>query len=68
MEDLHEVGGIPAVMKMLLEAGLPRWRLHDRHRQDLAENLKDLPGLTPGQQIVHPLSEPDQSQRATFRF
>ena len=34
MEDLHQVGGTPAVMKMLLEAGLHRRQLHDRHRQD----------------------------------
>ena len=33
-EDLHDVGGTPAVMKYLLERGLPARRLHDRHRQD----------------------------------
>ena len=32
--DLHRVGGIPLVMKMLLEARLAARRLHDRHRQD----------------------------------
>ena len=32
MEDLHEVGGTPAVMKLLLDEGHARRRLHDGHR------------------------------------
>jgi dihydroxy-acid dehydratase len=32
--DLHHAGGIPAVMKMLLEARPAARRLHDDHRQD----------------------------------
>ena len=34
MEDLHAVGGVPAVMKMLLEKGLIDGSQNDRHRQD----------------------------------
>jgi len=58
MEDLQQVGGIPAVMKMLLEAGLLHGGCMTVTGKTLAENLKDLPGLKPGQQIVHPLSQP----------
>jgi dihydroxy-acid dehydratase len=58
MEDLQGAGGIPAVMKMLLEDG----RLHGDcltvTGKTVRENLKDVPGLKPGQQIVHPLSNP----------
>ena len=34
MEDLHDVGGTPAVMKYAAREGPARRRLHDRHRQD----------------------------------
>jgi dihydroxy-acid dehydratase len=58
MEDLHTVGGIPAVLKMLLEAGLVDGTCRTVTGKTLAENLQDLPGLTPGQTIVHALSNP----------
>ncbi len=58
MEDLQAVGGIPAVMKMLLEAGLIDGTCMTVTGKTHAENLKELPGLTPGQQIVKPLSAP----------
>ncbi|HYP07465.1 MAG TPA: dihydroxy-acid dehydratase [Bryobacteraceae bacterium] len=58
MEDLQSVGGIPAVMKMLLEAGLIDGTCMTVTGQTIAENLKDLPGLAEGQQIVRPLSDP----------
>ena len=58
MEDLHGVGGIPAVMKMLLAEGLLRGDCLTVTGKTVAENLKDLPGLAAGQEIVHPLSQP----------
>ncbi len=58
MEELHEVGGIPAVIKMLLEAGLLDGTCMTVTGKTLAENVKDLPGLKAGQQIVQPLSAP----------
>jgi dihydroxy-acid dehydratase len=58
MEDLHAVGGIPAVMRMLLEAGLLNGDCRTVTGLTVRENLKDLPGLKPGQDIVHPLSNP----------
>jgi dihydroxy-acid dehydratase len=58
MEDLHAVGGTPAVIKMLIEAGLLNGGCMTVTGKTLAENVKDLPGLTPGQPIVQPLSKP----------
>lgn len=57
-EDLHGVGGTPAVMKYLLEKGLLRGDCMTVTGKTLAENLANLPGLTPGQDIVHPLEKP----------
>ena len=48
MEDLHAVGGIPAVMKMLLEAGLLHGDCLTVTGKTLEENLQDLPGLKRG--------------------
>ncbi len=56
-EDLHNVGGTPAVMKYLLESGLMHGDCLTVTGQTLAENLAPLPGLHDGQTIVHPLEE-----------
>jgi dihydroxy-acid dehydratase len=58
MEDLHQVGGVPAVMKMLLEAGFIDGDCLTVTGQSIGENLKDLPGLKAGQEIVHALDHP----------
>ena len=58
MEDLQNVGGTPAVMKMLLEAGMIDGSCMTVTGKTIAENLKDLPGLSPGQPIVMPLDKP----------
>ena len=58
MEDLHYVGGIPGVMKMLLAAGALRGDCLTVTGKTVAENLKDLPDLAAGQQIVHAFSKP----------
>jgi len=58
MEDLHRVGGTPAVMKRLLEAGLLHGDCLTVTGRTLAENLAELPGLAAGQQVVRPLSDP----------
>ena len=58
MEDLHKVGGIPAVLKFLLEAGLIDGSGLTVTGKTLAENLAPLPGLTAGQQVLRPLSNP----------
>jgi dihydroxy-acid dehydratase len=58
MEDLHRVGGIPAVIKMLLDEGLLRGDCVTVTGKTLQENVKDLPGLGKEQPIVRPLSNP----------
>src|SRR5215510_11752115 len=58
MEDLHRVGGVPAVIKMLLAEGLIHGDCMTVTGKTVRENVKDLPGLTSGQKIVHPLSDP----------
>ena len=58
MEDLQSVGGLPAVMKMLLAEGVLRGDCLTVTGKTVAANLKDLPGLAAGQEIVHPLSKP----------
>jgi dihydroxy-acid dehydratase len=58
MEDLQNVGGLPAVLKMLLAEGLLHGDCLTVTGKTLRENLESLPGLSEGQQIVHPLSNP----------
>ena len=58
MEDLHKVGGIPAVLKFLLEAKLIDGDCMTVTGKTLAENLAELPGLSAGQQVLRPLSNP----------
>jgi len=58
MEDLHRVGGTPAVMKYLLEAGLLNGDCVTVTGRSVAENLSDLPGLEEGQDVVLPLDRP----------
>jgi dihydroxy-acid dehydratase len=58
MEDLHYAGGIPAVVKMLLEAGLLHGECMTVTGKTLRENVQDLPGLAAGQKIVQPLASP----------
>jgi dihydroxy-acid dehydratase len=58
MEDLHNVGGIPAVMKYLLEKGLLHGDCLTVTGKTLAENLRDVPGLKTGQDVFMPLERP----------
>ena len=58
MEDVHAIGGTPAVMRRLLEAGLLHGECLTVTGQTLAENLRDVPELTPGQTVIRPLERP----------
>jgi dihydroxy-acid dehydratase len=58
MEDLHNVGGTPAVMKLLLENGLIDGACLTVTGRTVAENLADLPGLARDQRIIRPLDDP----------
>src|SRR4030095_10425802 len=58
MEDLHYIGGTPAVLKYLLSKGLLDGRCLTVTGQTLAENLKALEGLKDGQKIIHTIEDP----------
>ena len=58
MEDLHKIGGTPAVMKFLLENDLINGDCLTVTGKTIKENLSDLPGLTDGQKIIFPLDNP----------
>ena len=58
MEDVHKIGGVPAVMKYLLEKGILHGDCMTVTGKTVAENLKDVPGLPAGQQIIQPLEKP----------
>jgi dihydroxy-acid dehydratase len=57
-EDLHNVGGTPAVMKYLLERGFLHGDCMTVTGQTLARNLADAAPLAPGQQVIHPIEQP----------
>jgi dihydroxy-acid dehydratase len=61
MEDLHVVGGVPAVSKLLLDAGFLHGDCLTVTGKTIRENLRALPGLSSGQQIVRPVSNPLQA-------
>lgn len=58
MEDLHNVGGTPAIMKLLLENGLLHGDCLTVTGKTVAENLADLPGLLEGQEVIVPFDKP----------
>ena len=58
MEDLYDVGGVPAVQKLLLQEGFLHGDCLTVTGKTLEENLEDLPGLKEGQTIISPVSEP----------
>jgi dihydroxy-acid dehydratase len=62
MEDLHDVGGVPAVMKFLLKEGFLEGNCLTVTGKTLGENLEKAAGLGKGQQIIRPLSNPIKKQ------
>ncbi|MFM7704405.1 MAG: dihydroxy-acid dehydratase, partial [Rubrivivax sp.] len=60
--DLHRAGGIPAVMKALLDAGLLHGECMTITGKTLAENLASVPPLRPDQQVIRPVSDPMYAQ------
>ena len=57
-EDLHGVGGTPAVMKYLLERGFLHGDCLTVTGRTLEQNLAEATPLTSGQQIIQPLEAP----------
>jgi dihydroxy-acid dehydratase len=57
--DLHQAGGIPQVMKLLLEAGLLHGECRTVDGRSLREVLAEIPSEPPaGQEVIRPLSNP----------
>ena len=55
MEDLHHVGGTPAVMKYLLEKGLLDGSCLTVTGKSMAQNLVDVKGFAEGHRVIHKL-------------
>ncbi|SEC80080.1 dihydroxy-acid dehydratase [Tenacibaculum sp. MAR_2009_124] len=58
MEDVHRVGGIPAVLKYLLEKGLLHGDCLTVTGKTLAENLIEVPSLIEGQEVIKAVESP----------
>jgi len=58
MEDLHQVGGTPAVLRYLLEKGFLHGDCLTVTGRTLAENLAEAPALAPGQEVIRPVEDP----------
>ena len=58
MEDLHEIGGIPAVLKYLLSKDMLHGDCLTVTGKTLSENLADVPELKIGQKIIKTIENP----------
>lgn len=58
MEDLHHIGGVQAVMKLLLEADMLHGDCLTVTGKTVRENLTESPELKEGQEIIKPLDDP----------
>jgi dihydroxy-acid dehydratase len=58
MQDLYEVGGVPAVMKVLLKEGLLHGDCLTVTGKTMAENLEEVPDLKEGQKVILPFDKP----------
>ena len=56
--DLHRAGGIPAVMKVLLDAGLLHGDCITITGKTVAENLADVSPLRADQDVIRPIDKP----------
>ena len=61
MENLHEVGGVPAVLKLLLGEGMIDGSCRTVTGLTMAENLAGLDGFEEGQDVIRPMSRPIKS-------
>jgi dihydroxy-acid dehydratase len=58
MEDLHNVGGVPGVLKYMLEQGMLHGDCLTVTGKTLAENLNAVEHLTPHQTVIHTVDHP----------
>ena len=61
MENLHQVGGVPAVIKYLLSKGFLHGDCLTVTGKTLAENVANLPDLLEGQNVMKTIEEPIKS-------
>jgi len=57
MEDLHNVGGVPAVMKLMLDEGMIDGSCLTVTGKTVEENLNELDGLKAGQKVIYPVAQ-----------
>ncbi|KAL1809280.1 hypothetical protein ACET3Z_026270 [Daucus carota] len=58
MEDVHKIGGTPAVIRYLLELGLLDGDCITVTGKTMAENAKLFPSLAEGQKVIRPITDP----------
>jgi len=58
MEDIHAIGGIPAVMKYLLNKGFLHGDCLTVTGKTVAQNLKDVKPVGEGQDVIYPVERP----------
>ena len=58
MSDIDAVGGIPVVMKHLLDAGILHGDVMTCTGKTMAENLEEINPPAPDGRVIHPLSDP----------
>ncbi len=58
MEDLHQVGGVPGVMKFMLKHNMLHGDCLTVTGKTIAENLANVPDLTEGQEVMKNLDNP----------
>lgn len=58
MEDVHRIGGIPAVIKFMLDNGMLHGDCITVTGKTLAENMANVPSLSENQKIIRPLDNP----------
>ncbi|MEY4165959.1 MAG: dihydroxy-acid dehydratase, partial [Actinomycetota bacterium] len=58
MTDVHRIGGVPVVLKHLLDAGLLHGDVLTCTGKTMAENLAELDPPAPDGDVIHPLSDP----------
>ena len=58
MDDSHRVGGVPAVLKFMLENDMLHGDCMTVTGKTIAENLADLDGLQEGQDVIYPIDKP----------
>lgn len=58
MEDVHELGGIPVIMKYLLKKGIIDGSCMTVTGKTIAENLENVPDLATDQDVIRPIENP----------